>query len=102
MALKKRMCSNHPDRAATGICILTKKPVCLECSTRYEGVNYSKEGLELLKQQRSEKAKQVSLGQRLVSPLLLLLIPIFLSALYFFYIFIAETLIDLAQIELFS
>ena len=41
MAIEKRMCAFHPDRLAIGICVETKVPICGECSTRYEGVNYS-------------------------------------------------------------
>jgi hypothetical protein len=56
MAIEHQYCVNHPDRAAIGICVMTRKPICGECSTRYEGVNYSKEGLELLHKQRRAAA----------------------------------------------
>lgn len=57
MAVEKKMCVNHPERPAQGICVMTRNPICSECSTRYEGVNYSREGLELLKQQRLAKSR---------------------------------------------
>jgi hypothetical protein len=60
MAIAQRFCVNHPQRAAIGICVMTRKPICGECSTRYEGVNYSREGLELLRQQRAQSQKKGS------------------------------------------
>ena len=57
MAIEQRYCVNHPQRPAIGICVMTRKPICGECSTRYEGVNYSRDGLELLRRQR-EGARQ--------------------------------------------
>lgn len=32
---------------------MTREPICAECSTRYEGVNYSHEGLRMLHAQRA-------------------------------------------------
>jgi hypothetical protein len=58
MAIEQRYCVNHPQRAAIGICVMTRKPICGECSTRYEGVNYSREGLELLRKQRAESLRK--------------------------------------------
>lgn len=52
MTVDRRYCIHHPDRLAIGVCVETKKPICGECSTRYNGVNYSREGLEILKQRR--------------------------------------------------
>ncbi len=52
MALKKIFCINHPDRPAIGICVITGQAICEECSTRYEGVNYSREGLRILQERR--------------------------------------------------
>jgi hypothetical protein len=59
MPIEQRFCVNHPQRAAIGICVVTRKPICGECSTRYEGVNYSREGLELLRKQRAEKQRKL-------------------------------------------
>lgn len=58
--LERRYCSNHPDRLAIGVCVETKKPICGECSTRYNGVNYSREGLELLRERRRRQAEETS------------------------------------------
>lgn len=54
MALKKTFCLNHPDRPAIGICVITGQAICEECSTRYEGINYSREGLRILQARRNE------------------------------------------------
>ncbi len=48
MAIKRDYCVNHPDRLAMGRCVITHRPICSECSTQYEGVNYSLEGLKKL------------------------------------------------------
>lgn len=54
MAIERRYCRNHPDRIAIGVCVETGKPICGECSTRYNGVNYSREGLEIMLHRRRE------------------------------------------------
>ncbi|HEV7301130.1 MAG TPA: hypothetical protein VGN72_17320 [Tepidisphaeraceae bacterium] len=61
-SLPQRFCSNHPQRAAIGVCVVTSTPICSECSTRYEGVNYSKEGLRLLRERRAAAAKGTRSG----------------------------------------
>lgn len=33
-------CANHLDRAASGRCVQCRTPVCAECSTRLQGINY--------------------------------------------------------------
>lgn len=53
MAIKRQMCVSHPDRPAIGVCVITQQPICPECSTRYEGVNYSKDGLRILQARRA-------------------------------------------------
>lgn len=55
MALQKTFCVNHPDRPAIGVCVETKQPLCGECATRYNGVNYSREGLEILRRRRERE-----------------------------------------------
>ena len=55
--LPQRFCANHPQRAAIGVCVITQMPICSECSTRYEGVNYSKEGLRILRERRAAGTK---------------------------------------------
>ena len=90
MALKKTFCLNHPDRPAIGICVITGQAICEECSTRYEGVNYSREGLRILQARRNEENKArwwpdriwLILGT-LLSPLCALLIYMGLRALIF-------------------
>ena len=59
MALERRYCVNHPERMAIGVCVETGKPVCGECSTRYNGVNYSREGLEIMHRRRREELARV-------------------------------------------
>jgi hypothetical protein len=46
MARLATQCAQHPDRRAIGVCVVTGRAICAECSTQYRGVNYSKEGLE--------------------------------------------------------
>ena len=94
MILEKNNCVNHPDRTATAICMITKKPICAECSTQYEGVNYSKEGLELLKQQRTAK---LAFGgkDRMIEILALIISPLLLYFLYFFYNGLFQMIIDM-------
>lgn len=33
-------CANHPDRPAVAVCVTCHKPVCAECSTRWEGMHH--------------------------------------------------------------
>ena len=70
MAIERRNCINHPERLALGVCVETGNPVCGECSTRYNGVNYSREGLEIMHRRRREELARSS-GVRL---------PLFLAA----------------------
>ncbi len=65
--IRRQFCHNHPGRQAIGECVITHQPVCSECSTRYEGVNYSKEGLRIL-QERRRAAEQN--GKRRTLPIL--------------------------------
>ncbi len=99
MAIKKKMCVNHPERPAIGECVITARPICSECTTRYEGVNYSKEGLEMLRQRRAAEARRSSGGERLAAALLALGSPLFLYLLYWFYLLSFEAAIDLLQLE---
>jgi hypothetical protein len=92
MAIQQRFCIHHPDRPAIGICVITRAPICGECSTRYEGVNYSKEGLEILHRQR--KAAAPRRGR--IPPLLAwLALPALLYLMYLGYWFMVVTVIDL-------
>lgn len=97
MAIKRQMCVNHPERAAIGVCMMTKRPICAECSTRYEGVNYSKEGLEVLRRQREAKKASVA-GRNHIGIVLgvLSFLPL-VYLLFFFYKLTFTTLIDFQQ-----
>ncbi len=58
MSALARHCFRHPDRAAIGVCVVTRRAICEECSTRHQGVNYSKEGLaQFLAEQRQAEGK---------------------------------------------
>ena len=80
MQLEQRFCINHPDRRAIGICVETKKPICGECSTRYNGVNYSKEGLELMHERRRREATARGTG---VGWIKLFFVGVFMSGVSF-------------------
>lgn len=64
MAVIQKTCANHADRRAIGVCKMTGKAICAECSTRYEGVNYSKEGLEILKRERAGETAKPKITHR--------------------------------------
>ena len=91
MALKKTFCLNHPDRPAIGICVITGQAICEECSTRYEGVNYSREGLRILQARRNAenslhgwRGRSWLILGTLLSPVSVLLIYFGLRAMIFF------------------
>lgn len=88
MSIERKYCNNHPERLAIGICVETKKPICGECSTRYNGVNYSKEGLIILQARRrtAESGDNRDLGWHKVVVAAVFLSPI----LYFLYFFACE------------
>lgn len=92
MAIQQRCCTNHPERAAIGICVLTRKPICSECSTRYEGVNYSKEGLQLLRQQRAAAARAGGRGAIVLAVLGVCLSPAMCYLVYASYAAVAQAL----------
>lgn len=77
---------------------MTSRPICEECSTRYEGVNYSKEGLLMLQQQRAAK-EQTSAGfwRRAVRVGMWVLSPIALFLVYLSYLLSAEALASLIR-----
>ena len=92
MAIQRRFCVNHPQRPAIGICVITHAAICGECSTRYEGVNYSKEGLEILHKQRGINQKKTG---RVMPVLAWLLSPAILYLLYLSYSALASILTDM-------
>lgn len=97
-----RTCHHHPDRRALGVCVITNQAICAECSTRYEGVNYSKEGLAILQARRAAETKTGGWGGRLAATAALLTSPLMLYLLYLFFLWSFETLIDLQQLEPFQ
>jgi hypothetical protein len=80
MAIERRFCKNHPDRPAIGVCVITHEAICSECSTRYEGVNYSREGLRIVQERRRMGEK--SRSRWLVSGALTALAPVLLWLVY--------------------
>ncbi len=40
MAMARRVCANHHDRAAHAVCMSCRKDVCGECATEWDGINY--------------------------------------------------------------
>jgi hypothetical protein len=103
MGITERYCVNHPQRPAIGVCVMTHKAICGECSTRYEGVNYSKEGLLLLQQQRAAAAAAASArgrgwGKRLGGAMLTCVwMPALLYLVYLAYLASAQTLTTMLQ-----
>ncbi len=104
MSIKKRFCASHADRPAIGVCVITQQPICAECSTRYEGVNYSKEGLRILIERRagqSTPAKSTR-GGKALAVVAWLVVPLLLALLFEFYHLFFSQCIDLMQSEIFS
>ena len=86
MSLPQRSCANHPDRRAIGVCVITQKAICAECSTRYEGVNYSKEGLAILQEQRAAQVARRATGGQLAAAVWVLAVPLALWAVWVFWV----------------
>ena len=99
MALRRQTCVNHPDRPAIGVCVKTKQTICAECSTRYEGVNYSKEGLRILQQERAAGRSAARRGRLAITLLCAGGSPLFLLLLYLFYRLALTSLIDMQQLD---
>ncbi len=97
MALQRQMCVNHPQRPAAGVCVITRQPICGECSTRYEGVNYSKEGLEILRQRRAQESARLRRRGRWLPWLLAPLSPLLVWLVFLVYQSSFMLLIDLQQ-----
>lgn len=98
MAIPLRYCTNHPQRPAIGVCVMTHKPICGECSTRYEGVNYSREGLEMLRQQRA--AARRPRGKVGLLAISWALSPALLYLMYLGFVLMADALMSLLHGEL--
>lgn len=99
MAIEQRMCRNHPERRAIGVCVITGKAICAECSTRYEGVNYSIEGLRILQERRAAETRKAISRHRRRGALLFILAPGFLYLVYLGYLLFFKTLINLKQLD---
>jgi hypothetical protein len=95
LAIEKKTCANHPDRPAIGVCVITRKAICAECSTRYEGVNYSKEGLRILQARRASQAKRAGSKGGILAWGAALLSPLFLFLLYAFYLWVSRGLANI-------
>jgi len=97
MAIERRFCHHHPDRPAIGVCVVLGIPICAECSTRYEGVNYSREGLRILQERRGLEAAHRPRWRRLSAVVSFVLAPVLFYLLYLSYLVVCRSLIDLAQ-----
>ncbi len=95
MAISQRKCSNHPDRMAIGVCVITGKAICAECSTRYEGVNNSKEGLLILQQRRAQAGRQDVKRSKTWKVAALVSVPVLLYLLYLGYFVSLTALLNL-------
>ncbi|MDH5478431.1 MAG: hypothetical protein OEY50_08870 [Nitrospinota bacterium] len=89
-------CVNHPDRHAIGVCVITKKPICPECSTKYEGVNYSREGLEELKRRRAQKTRS-GIWSRAANLAMVAQAPLSFYLLYLCYLYTFNAFTGLAK-----
>jgi hypothetical protein len=36
----QQQCANHPDRAASALCVDCRRSICQECATQWDGINY--------------------------------------------------------------
>ncbi len=96
MAIQRAVCVHHADRPAIGVCIVTKKHICAECSTRIDGVNYSKEGLAILSENRVAGAAR---GQWTERMLRLSLYSVFLVGLGFLFVLFQSTMTLVVDLE---
>lgn len=85
---------------AIGICVITKRAICAECSTQYKGVNYSKEGLEILLEQERSQEEKVGWLTRVAIVLLVAGAPLGLAVVYWTVKWTGQGIIDVFQFEL--
>ncbi len=78
---------------------MTRKPICGECSTRYEGVNYSKEGLLILQQRRSAVVSAGRPRQAAIRLFAWCLAPVLLYLMYASYLVMSRILIGMLHTE---
>ena len=100
MAISQRTCGAHPERLAIGVCVVTGKAICAECSTRYEGVNYSKDGLRILQERRAAESRRHAQGAGGWVAAAIVTAPLFLYLLYLSYVIGLEFLVDFHQYAL--
>ncbi|MFW5878413.1 MAG: hypothetical protein ACOCVR_01210 [Myxococcota bacterium] len=65
-------CTNHPDRAAIGVCVLCRKPICIECSTPMAGIHRCADCLAGLERDTSSQPRAASAAHPLVWAMILL------------------------------
>lgn len=98
MSLVKH-CDRHPDRLAIGVCVVTHRAICRECSTQYQGVNYSKEGLERLLASQHHAQRQAGRGNRWVTLALLVTAPLWLYLTWQGFHLTGQLVVDIMQQE---
>lgn len=98
MATLARYCSRHPDRPAIGVCVVTQRAICAECSTQYRGVNYSKEGLEQYLASRQKEKRGGGLAAAAVI-LIVLLSPGLAWSAYAGFAALGGLIVDVLQAE---
>lgn len=99
MAISRRSCMNHPERAAIGVCVITQQPICGECATRIDGVNYSKEGLRILQESRNSSRSKTNWRARLFVAALMIAVPFSAAVLFNFYESGLNFMVDMDQME---
>ncbi len=93
MAVNKRFCETHGDRLAIGVCVITGKAICEECSTRYEGVNYSLEGLRIVQERRAAARRRASSASGRTVAACICLTPVLLVLLALAYQMLADMIL---------
>ncbi len=68
-------CFYHEDRAAVGICMRCRRPICAACTTRLDGVNHCHQCLKELSRRAAEP--RVGSGSGFAVALVLLLVGCF-------------------------
>ena len=53
-------CKHHPERAASGICMGCRQPMCEECVTKIDGINQCRECLAKVARSSPQTPEKVS------------------------------------------
>lgn len=93
----KLFCEEHPGVRAIGVCVITGKAICSECSTQYKGVNYSKEGLEILLADERKVNESGRLSSVLLMAIMLLTLPLAILLLFATVHMGGQAMVDLSQ-----